>query len=244
MNAAEHGLVWDETALDTEEWCQLDDLWLSIVTGAGETDVSWCHAAPGGSALEFAALNEIRIPSDVPLNASRQLAPRPILARPWKPLTIPSRQRVRLYVGTPLWLMITAGQDTVLDVPVSRVSDTWFGADTMNGEICFDCRTKARLSMDDIPRNPFKAITPIDLDNDSNLPVTVDRINLPVNHMALFENADRLWTSSMELHVDHDGRHQISSEPPAECADGTEIAPPRDPLESGILTKAIGMLLG
>ncbi len=242
-------IQWGETPIQANRWHEIDDLWIAVDERPHETDVSYCHARPGKHGWRcFSALREVRVPVSTEFIVEQRLSPRPVVARPYKPVIVPAQRSVTLYVGTPLWLTLLQEGEVLIDVPVTRMSDTWFGVDTMAGEVCFDCQTRARTSMDGVRTNPFKAITPVVVHNDMTSPITIDRINLPVPHMSLFRGPERHWTSPLILHSrerwSEETNVRIEADPPPESPEAELVASPRVPLESGLLRKTMHLLLG
>lgn len=141
-------------------------------------------------------------------NAPRQmeiypaLADRPVVAQPEKPFYIPTQQHVTLFISTPLWLKITydEGRNVLTEIPIIRPSDTWFGPNTMEGESCYASRTRARLNPEELPRRFHRAITPVQIYNESSSHLLLEKINLPVPFLGLYESRDKqLWTQEVKL---------------------------------------------
>lgn len=88
------------------------------------------------------------------------LADRPVVTRPEHPLSVLPDEAVTLYLSTPLWVRVELVES---DRKSShRMSDTWFGASTREGSLCYATRTAGRLRLDRLagappPRpHPFK----------------------------------------------------------------------------------------
>jgi len=81
------------------------------------------------------------------------LADRPVVSRPEHPLFVPPGESVTLYLSTALWVRITLAESDrrLLEVPSHRMSDTWFGASTWEGTLCYATRTAGRLQLDKLP---------------------------------------------------------------------------------------------
>lgn len=250
MNDSSPQLVWGSHHLTPGEWHQLDELWFCAHVFASESQFSYAWGCVQNNGwVEFGQPTELRVPLPSALRVSQRLSTRPVVARPYTPVTLPSGQSIRLFVGTTLWFTVHGGDDVLIDVPVRQLSDTWFGADTITGEVCYFCDTKARLSMDRIDANPFKAITPVDIENRTDSVVKIDRINLPIPNLALYRDKTRHWTSALSIRLDSPvlaGHTQvrIEEEPPAECVDGEKLADARTPVARGMLDKTMELLLG
>lgn len=242
-------LHWGEHQLKFDEWQRLDQLWLQLVDHDGEFGISYCYATsiPHSSYLEFSDMSDMRYPIQGALATQQRLSTRPVVARPNQPLHLPAEASTTLYVGTNLWFCVNRGDDTLLDIPVARLSDTWFGPDTQTGEVCYACQTKARRSMEGVRANPYKAITPIEIRNQDSTPLLIDRINIPVPNLTLYRGEDRCWTSALSItrgSAGQAGEVQVDAGPPPGCEADSILSEARKPLDDGILRKAIHLLIG
>lgn len=239
---------WEDTPLPFNQWNCLDQLWLHIARPRHEFAISYCYGERRVPKwLQYTALNETRYPIDGELQASSRLSTRPVVVFPNQPLHVPSREKVTLFVGSPLWFCLSRSNDVLLDIPVALMSDTWFGPDTRNGEICFACPTRARLSMDGVRANIYKAITPVEIRNDADSVLLIDKVNLPIPNLKLYRDATRHWTSQVTIirtSSQAGGEVRISSSPPPFARSPAEISQPRRKLDNGLLHKAMSLLLG
>jgi hypothetical protein len=130
-------------------------------------------------------------------------ADRTLIVRPRSPFHILEGSRVDLFVSSPLWLAITAGTldgHTVLELPIHRPSDTWFGPSTRQGEAAYAATTSCRVDLDGLPVRPHRAVTPLHVDNPGPGPLAFDRIAVPVPNLSLYADASgRLWTEAISL---------------------------------------------
>lgn len=152
-----------------------------------------------------------------------RLADRSVVIRPVMPLFVPPGQEVTFYVSTPVWLAChVEGQETpLLDMPVVRPADTWFGPNTVRGEICYTTQVTGRLELSQLTPRPFRAVTPVRISNLGQDIMPVERINLPVPFLPVYgAESGRLWTPT--LHVTAEERQRV----------------PRIRIDSGISTEA------
>ncbi|MCB9780623.1 MAG: hypothetical protein H6742_18795 [Alphaproteobacteria bacterium] len=160
------------------------------------------------------------------------LAPRPVACRPEIPFVLVPRQAVRAYVSTPLWLRVSMPDGTVLvDIDIHRPSGSWFGPDTLEGELCYASRTMLRLHPEDVQHVPHRAMTEVHLRNPAETPLRVSQVAVPVPRLSLgTDSAGHLWTQSLTMGVEPGGLAAVSI---GELPAGTEVLqrPVHSPLE-------------
>jgi len=178
------------------------------------------------------------------------LPDRPIVARPSTALWVLGRQRVDLFVSTPLWLEahLGAAADRLLSMPSVRLSDTWFGPSPRQGELCYSSRTQARLDVTKLPRHPMRAVTRVTINNQGAGPVRVERIKLPTQLLGLYATSDdRFWTTSIELEpAATEGAARVHLRAPEGLADDRfEVASkPRRLQHANMFERAFSALIG
>ena len=188
-----------------------------------------------------------------PLELSPKLGDRPFIVRPDSELFLLDGQQTVLYVSTVVWIAtcLTDGADklrTLLEVPARRPSDTWFGPNTLDGELCYASRTSARTDFDSIVRRPHRAITPVEITNHGSDALPIDQLRVPVPALSLYQDQDdRLWTDTV-CFVRDEGEREASmtvSETSAYLPAGrTLLSPPRAPIEAGTIVEAFSRFLG
>ena len=206
---------------------------------------------------------ESESPDDLEVDVSRfavrdeslavRLAPalpdRPLVVRAERPFFIPSGEEATLFVSSPLWLRLTVGKESteLLDFPLQRPSDTWFGPDTLTGELCYASRTSARLHLEEVPVQPHRAITSVRIINRAGSNLPLEKLKVPVPGLALFCSGDgHLWTAglTLEREQDKDQARVRVTERPETAPPLTLVAPARTPTSRGVLIDAFGGLLG
>lgn len=177
------------------------------------------------------------------------LANRPVVARPENAIYIPPGAEVTLYISTPLWIQMRLGASATHEVPSFRPSDTWFGPSTREGELCYAARTTGRFRLADLPMRPHRAVTPLVVQNAASDQLLVERAQIPMQHLALYETDNHvLWTQAVTLHREEDvegARVRIKPGAPPDAANATCAAEPREPLKKNLVMstfKAIGAL--
>jgi hypothetical protein len=178
------------------------------------------------------------------------LADRPVVIRPRQPVFLLSGQTITLYLSTPVWLKIMVGEPPVLlkELPALRLSDTWFGPNTREGELCYAGRTHARHDPKELPDRPHRAITPLTIHNKAAGPLPLEKISLPVPMLALYGDAGgKLWTQAVTL--TREGQSdlasvRIDSSQKANGPELTRLAGPRQEPGRGGMTRAFSLLFG
>jgi hypothetical protein len=172
---------------------------------------------------------------------------RPIVARPEVPLWILGDDEVTLYVATPIWFVLEAFGQKLVDLPTWRLSDTWFGDDTRSGELCYASLTSARLVAGDVTMRPRRVVTAVTIRNAAADKFLVERIALPVPELPLFvDAAGMFWTAAItvERQAAGDDAHMTqASGPGPEAPEATPLAPARVPQAKGVLVRALRKLL-
>lgn len=180
--------------------------------------------------------------TDPTIHLSPRLADRPVVVRPETPFYVPAGESVRLYISTPLWIRMTVKEDVLLrEVPTFRPSDTWFGASTREGELCYASRSAARLELAALPQRKHRAVTPVLIDNRGSTALLIERIQVPVRYLSLYRHANgMLWTQTVTMVREADeGASQVrfNREPPREAAGAPCIQEPRDKTKADFITR-------
>lgn len=183
------------------------------------------------------------------VHLSPALADRSVVLRPERTLLIPAEESVEIYVSTPLWLRLRFGGDDgpEHELPIFRPSDTWFGARTTEGELCYAGRTHALLQLEQVTRRPHRAITAMTVKNGCDEPLLLERLNLPVRHLTLFAGeAGSLWTESVTL--ERESPDEVASmrqgpKPPREAGNVQKLANPRERLGGNVMFRAFELFL-
>lgn len=247
----------------TNQW-RIGALAVSVQRHASEWQV--CHLNTGAAIDEQAAIevteNAGQQPegsrcqrhavalSNQPLKVLPALADRPVVTRPLIPFHLHPGQETLLYVGTSIWLQIHAFEagPLLLDLPVQRPSDTWFGPSTREGELCYAARTRAILDLQDLPSRTIRATTPVRIKNNGQTSLLLERLLLPIPQLSVFATHDnRLWTEELSIHCNQEMRSahlRIGSGAPTIAGSTRQLNPPRMLAERGVFTRALGAIFG
>ncbi len=174
------------------------------------------------------------------------LADRPVVTRPEDPMYIPSGETITLYLNMPLWMRVFLPKSERLlqEVPSHRMSDTWFGKTTTQGEFCYAARTTGRIRLDDLPFRFHRALTPLRIRNTAEDALFLERVQLPTRHLALYRNVnDVLWTQSVRM-TRKEGNEgadiRILDGPPSDIEGGELLREPRDTNKRNLFTSTFG----
>ena len=181
------------------------------------------------------------------------LADRPVVSRPEHPLHVPPGESVTLYLSTALWVRVALPdrEGWLHEMPSHRMSDTWFGASTREGTLCYATRTAGRLQLDKLPLRLHRAVTPLHVRNRAGEALALERVQLPAPHLSLYRApTNTLWTNAVSM------RHMAAGEgaavaidegPPSAVPKAERVHPPRETDRRGLFTStfsAFGALFG
>ncbi len=217
-----------------------------------ETTV-WSYDPAAPEISDLAYKNTVRYAtgqSDQTLILTPFLADRPVITRPLTPLYVPAGEQTMIFVSSPLWMGIEVGDPLLKlqELPILRPSDTWFGASTMEGELCYASRTYARLHLENIPVRAHRAITQIIIDNKTSTQLQIERLNLPVPYLSLFATpGGLLWTENVTMIRTRDtgmATFQIDPNPPEQAPEAKLINTPRETPGKNMVIRAFGVIFG
>lgn len=185
-------------------------------------------------------------PGDRRLEIRPRLGDRAFVTKPEVPLQVPSGEQATLYITTPVWIGICLkpGGGIQHDFPSFRPPDTWFGANMIEGELCYASRTWAKLSVENFGYWPHRALTSVVIRNRASEPLLLDRIKLPVPNLTLYvDTHGYLRTSGLMLKKDdeHDLAQARLLERGSAEASWEVVSPPRVELRNRWVDAFSGM---
>src|SRR5690625_5517561 len=86
-----------------------------------------------------------------------------------------------------------------MEIPTKILSDTWFGPNTQMGTLCYASKTYTRSSRQEVTPRPHRAVTPVTVRNQSEELLSIDKLSIPVPHLALYGRDDRSEEHTSEL---------------------------------------------
>lgn len=178
------------------------------------------------------------------------LPDRPVVTKPDTPLYVYPGEEVTLYLSFPLWLRVEVGEPSRLlrEVPSYRLSDTWFGPNTREGEICYASHTAGTVNLADLVRRSYRAATAIVVRNRAATPLYIERLNVNLPFLSLYADSDNmLWTNALVLEhgAGDDGlaNLQIDRRAPSEAKNAQFIVGPRQVEHRSALVRAFSSMM-
>jgi len=146
-------------------------------------------------------------------------------------LYIPGGEEILLYVSSPVWVRVQTGKSRIIlaEIPTFILSDTWFGPNTCEGELCYAGHTYCSPHLKDIPSGPDRIISPMLIKNAGVTTLKLENISVPLPYLSVYSDAENfLWTEQLYVYREED------SGPEVEIAKG----PPKALNEITLLTEA------
>lgn len=229
----------------------LSEWWLAYDWTDEEDPQAWRlarHAEPAPPELKT---ERFAVRESQPVVALRpRPADRAVVARPRVPLRVLPDQQARIYVSAPLWveIAVAGGKEVLRELASVRLSDTWFGSTTREGELAYALRSNARMRFEEMPIRAHRILTPVVIENRAADALLVERLNLPVPFLSVFEQESRgLWTECVHMLRREEGdtaELDVRQGPPKEAPSAVKRSGPRKEHETGHLFRAFGSLLG
>ena len=176
------------------------------------------------------------------------LADRSVVARPVSPFYVPPGEETVLFVSSPLWVQVCANYNRQLleSIPIVRPSDTWFGPSTLEGELCYASTTHCRLTLEELPIRPHRAVTPVQIINRATESLLIERINLPVIYLSLYSaEPGQLWTDMVTITreaLDENASLRLHRRAPPQAVGASLLCEPQLHADKGILSRAFSAL--
>ncbi len=161
-------------------------------------------------------------------------ADRSVVARPAMPLVVNADGHAVIYVSSPLWVgLAEIGAPPFVEFPITEPKQTWLGATPQAGELVYATHTQARMDLGNLDVAPGRVVTQVELVNRLPEPWPIERIVVPLPHLALHQcdasGGPPLWTSSVRIErtTDAEVDAHVAAGPPLEAGQATRIAEPR-----------------
>lgn len=122
---------------------------------------------------------------------------RAIIAHFRTPHKLLPREKIILFISSPLWLKLEMNNSYILDEALYMPSDTWFGS-SMNGELAYATKVNCQFSLKDMPIRPHRVISMIEIENTTSELVTLHHLKLPIQFLNIYEASnDLLFTEKV-----------------------------------------------
>ena len=176
-------------------------------------------------------------------------ADRPMVFFPERAFYLPAGEELSLFVGSPIWIRFEADGKELFEFPSFRPSDTWFGPNTITGELCYSAKTSARLHLGNLPIRPHRVVSAVRIRNRASDILSLEKLKMPLPNLSLFAGLDgRLWTEQIALDREEDGdfaEMKLDKAPPEIAGKTEKVAGPREKPDRKTLVRAFtGILLG
>jgi hypothetical protein len=207
-----------------------------------ERDGPAAETAPGAVLTRYAAAG-----TSGALELRPMLPDRSVVTKPEHPISILPRQKLTIFVGSPLWVALLA-EEPLGELPLQPPKLTWWGTNTREGELCYASRTQGRLRVEEVALYPHRVLTAVLVQNDSDQPLSFDSLNIPVRRLGVFAAKNgRLWTESVTFERAQGEQFavlNIGDAPPDVAANAESVSEPRDADRERSLFRAFGSLFG
>lgn len=138
-----------------------------------------------------------------------------------------------LYTVLPLWLRVEMAEPTktLHEIPIYRLSDTWFGPMSNSGELCYAGSASTFLDLREVPVRLHCAISTIQIRNMGFDSLRLDRLKLPLNRLSLFYSPRTgFWTDRVSFERGEDNEMatmKLSRQPPPDASPTQFVTGPR-----------------
>ncbi len=226
------------------EW-QLDYCYGSVPTQSSAIEGS-THAQTGNhQTLSYGEVKRHHLivgNSATALSLQLRLADRPIVSRPQEKLALAPGSRTTLYLHTTLWICFYHEEALLLELPTKKLSDIWFGPNTMEGELAYTDTTRAQCLWDKDYAEEHKAQTEISIKNKSEEKLSLEKINLPVPELKLYWADNRYQSAGISIAIDKDKNANLSIKPLDEDKKTVLLSEARKFVSRNALSRAVNLL--
>lgn len=174
-----------------------------------------------------------------PIFLTPTLPDRALLVRLERPFYIPQGQQLQLYINSPLWIRLEAGDPAILldEIPTETLNDTWFGKNTLEGDLCYAGNIPCSARLEDMPDDSTRITTSVTLINNSKETLLLHEFKIPLRSLSVYCDSDnKLWTEALSIdHREPGSMEFILAKGPGDTLNGIKlITPPRFGLKPGL----------
>lgn len=174
---------------------------------------------------------------------------RPMVFFPEQAFYLPAGEEISLFVGSAVWIRFEAAGKELFEFPSFRPSDTWFGPNTITGEMCYSAKTSARINLENLPIRPHRVVSAVRIRNRASDILSLEKLKMPMPNLSIFAGADgRLWTEQITLDRGEGGdfaEMKLGKAPPEIAGKTEKMGGPREKPDRKRLVRAFtGIFLG
>ncbi len=137
---------------------------------------------------------------------------KPVVFRNNKSLSVSPRQTFRIFLAIPVNIQFYYSQvdpeHLFSEYSTERLSDTWFG-EPDNGEPAFSVGSRFARQIDQLASGYFEASCPVQISNNSNQLLDLQRLIIHVENLNLYQKGVHLVTDSVS--IEFKGKDQVSN---------------------------------
>ncbi|MEF8787867.1 MAG: hypothetical protein V5A84_02245 [Planctomycetota bacterium] len=170
---------------------------------------------------------------------------RPVVVRPKAPLAFPPGAGGTLYARIPVWVQLNVGGEdhevTLCEVPSITLSNTWFGPDTTEGELCYSMASTLVSELESVNPAPHRAICALHLQNEAEEPLNLERMCIRGQQISVSGLDGCLWTSEVTVTYRdpaEPSRVEYSDKRFRKDENAKELTPPRNPITGGLVARS------
>jgi hypothetical protein len=122
------------------------------------------------------------------------------------PFYVPPSETLSLYVSSPAWIRIEAGNPLILlnDIPTENLADTWSGKTTQEGELCYASKTHCSSNLDEFLQDLTRVITPVSIINRSKETLLIETLKVPLPFLSIYSDLQNsLWTEHLNFYHEY-----------------------------------------
>jgi hypothetical protein len=164
------------------------------------------------------------------------LPDRTLLAPINPPLFLPPKGTLIAYASSPLWIRIEIGSPPQFsnEIPTQMLADTWFGQNTIAGELCYAGKS-ASSQLEDIAHTTTHAVIPLSIVNYSENSLSLTELRIPLPFLSVYADThNHLWTEQVNVFFESNvlSETMITAGPPPGINDLSLVTVARFPIHS------------
>ena len=164
---------------------------------------------------------------------------RALLTKLDRPFYIPMGETLLIYISSPVWIRIEAGKPPILldEIGTETLADTWFGRNTLEGELCYAGASYCSPRLDELPRHTTRVTSPIRIANRSKGTLVLNELKIPLTDLSIYtDSQNHLWTEQLNIYQEDQYSHEtiVIKGPPKGLKNLKLISPARSGLKSGL----------